>query len=116
MRWSTSVFTVPRSNSPAMPTKRRGCGRDSTPGATGRRNWGMEQVTRGELLFFGKDGAAQSLPLPPQVSWVLKDADGTMLDYAHFGLPLLLAPDALFARVRNLTVRYMPPGTLFPTE
>lgn len=74
------------------------------------------QLTRAALLLFGKDEAAQYLPLPPQVSWVLKDADGTMLDYEHFGLPLLLAPDALFARVRNLTVRYMPPGTLFPTE
>ncbi|OGB31867.1 MAG: hypothetical protein A3F78_04070 [Burkholderiales bacterium RIFCSPLOWO2_12_FULL_61_40] len=74
------------------------------------------QLTRAALLLFGKDEAAQYLPLPPQVSWVLKDADGTMLDYAHFGLPLLLAPDALFARVRNLTVRYMPSGTLFPTE
>ena len=68
------------------------------------------------LLLFGKDESAQFLPLPPQVSWVLKDADGTVLDYQHYGLPLLLAPDALFARVRNLTVRYMPPGTLFPTE
>ena len=74
------------------------------------------QLTRAALLLFGKDESAQFLPLPPQVSWVLKDADGTVLDYQHYGLPLLLAPDALFARVRNLTVRYLPPGTLFPTE
>jgi ATP-dependent DNA helicase RecG len=74
------------------------------------------QLTRAALLLFGKDEAAQYLPLPPQVSWVLKDADGTTLDYHHYGLPLLLVPDALFERVRNLTVRYMPPGTLFPTE
>lgn len=74
------------------------------------------QLTRAALLLFGKDEAAQYLPLPPQVSWVLKDADGTTLDYHHYGLPLLLVPDALFERVRNLTVRYLPPGTLFPTE
>lgn len=74
------------------------------------------QLTRAALLLFGKDESAQFLPLPSQVSWVLKDADGTVLDYQHYGLPLLLAPDALFARVRNLTVRYLPPGTLFPTE
>lgn len=74
------------------------------------------QLTRAALLLFGKDEAAQYLPLPPQVSWVLKDADGVMLDYQHYGLPLLLAPDALLARVRNLTVRYLRPGTLFPTE
>lgn len=74
------------------------------------------QLTRAALLLFGRDEAAQHLPLPPQVSWVLKDADGTALDYYHFGLPLLLVPDALFAKVRNLTVRYLRPGTLFPTE
>jgi len=74
------------------------------------------QLTRAALLLFGRDEAAQHLPLPPQVSWVLKDADGTALDYHHFGLPLLRVPDALLARVRNLTVRYLRPGTLFPTE
>nr|WP_314901521.1 RNA-binding domain-containing protein [uncultured Deefgea sp.] len=73
-------------------------------------------LTRAAVLLFGKDEAAQYLPLPPQVSWVLKDRDGTALDYHHYGLPLLLVTDALFARVRNLTVRYLPPGTLFPTE
>ena len=74
------------------------------------------QLTRAALLLLGRDEAAQYLPLPPQVSWVLKDADGTVLDYHHFGLPLLQVPDALFTRVRNLTVRYLRPGTLFPTE
>lgn len=74
------------------------------------------QLTRAALLLFGKDESAQYLPLLPQVSWVLKDAEGTMLDYHHYGLPLLLAPDALFARIQNLTVRYLRPGTLFPTE
>lgn len=75
-----------------------------------------KHLTRAALLLFGRDEATQHLPLPPQVSWVLKDAEGTSLDYHHFGLPLLLVPDALFARVRNLTVRYLRPGTLFPTE
>lgn len=74
------------------------------------------QLTRAALLLFGRDESAQYLPLPPQVSWVLKDANGTALDYHHFGLPLLRVPDALLARVRNLTVRYLRPGTLFPTE
>ena len=74
------------------------------------------QLTRAALLLFGRDEAARYLPLPPQVSWMLKDTDGTALDYHHFGLPLLRVPDALFARVRNLTVRYPRPGTLFPTE
>lgn len=74
------------------------------------------QLTRAALLLFGKDEAAGKLPAQPKISWVLKDAQGMDVDYQHFGLPLLKLPDALFARVRNLTVRYMPPGTLFPTE
>ena len=74
------------------------------------------QLTRAALLLFGKDEAAGKLPTHPKVSWILKDVQGMDVDYQHFGLPLLKLPDALFARVRNLTVRYMPPGTLFPTE
>lgn len=74
------------------------------------------QPTRAALLLFGKDEAAGKLPAQPKISWILKDAQGMDVDYQHFGLPLLKLPDALFARVRNLTVRYMPPGTLFPTE
>ncbi|MHB8165812.1 MAG: ATP-binding protein, partial [Sulfuricella sp.] len=74
------------------------------------------QLTRAALLLFGKDEAAGKLPAQPKISWILKDAQGMDVDYQHFGLPLLMLPDALFARVRNLTVRYMPPGTLFPTE
>ncbi len=74
------------------------------------------QFTRAALLLFGRDESARHLPLPPQVSWILKDANGTSLDYHHFGLPLLKVPDAIFSRVRNLTVRYLRPGTLFPTE
>lgn len=73
-------------------------------------------ITRAGLLLFGREEAAALLPMPPQVSWILKDAEGTALDYKHFELPLLRVPDALFARVRNLTVRYLQPGTLFPTE
>ncbi len=74
------------------------------------------QLTRAALLLFGKDEAAGKLPAQPKVSWILKDAQSMDVDYQHFGLPLLKLPDALFARVRNLTVRYLPPGTLFPTE
>ncbi|HNV72566.1 MAG TPA: ATP-binding protein, partial [Candidatus Ozemobacteraceae bacterium] len=34
----------------------------------------------------------------------------------HFGPPFLLSVDRLLARIRNLTVRAMPSGTLFPQE
>ncbi len=38
------------------------------------------------------------------------------LDYEHIGPPFLLAGDRLLERVRNLTVRALPNGTLFPQE
>ena len=33
-----------------------------------------------------------------------------------FGLPLLLAVDKVYAKIRNLKYRYIPDGTLFPEE
>lgn len=51
--------------------------------------------------------------LQPSVAWLsclLKDRDGEPLDYQHFGPPFLLAVDCLFARVCNLTCRYLPYG------
>ncbi|MBK9617441.1 MAG: putative DNA binding domain-containing protein [Uliginosibacterium sp.] len=73
-------------------------------------------LTRAALLLFGRDEAGALLPVVPKVSWILKDAQGNDLDYIHLGLPLIFVPDTLFSCVRNLTVRYIPPGTLFPTE
>lgn len=50
------------------------------------------------------------------MSWILKDEDGLEVDYQHFEPPFLSAVDDLFARVRNLTIRHLPDGTLFPVE
>jgi ATP-dependent DNA helicase RecG len=36
--------------------------------------------------------------------------------YEHFGPPFLLNVDKVLARIRNLTVRELPSGTLFPVE
>jgi ATP-dependent DNA helicase RecG len=50
------------------------------------------------------------------VSWILKDQDNKELDFAHIDPPFLLAGDRLLQRVRNLTLRILPVGTLFPVE
>jgi ATP-dependent DNA helicase RecG len=47
---------------------------------------------------------------------VLKDEKGQEKDYEHFGPPLILAVDRIFAKVRNNTYRYLPNSTLFPVE
>ncbi len=75
------------------------------------------KLTRTALLLLGKDEAEHFLlPADPKLRWILKDHQGNDRDYAIFGLPLLLAVDKVYAKIRNLKYRYMPPGTLFPEE
>lgn len=74
-------------------------------------------VTRTAILLLGRPEASTLLaPAVARVSWILKDEHNRELDYAHFDPPLLLAGDRLLQRVRNLTVRVLPSGTLFPQE
>jgi ATP-dependent DNA helicase RecG len=74
-------------------------------------------VTNTALVLLGRPESATLLsPSVAKVSWILKDTDNRELDYEHIGPPLLLAGDRLLKRIRNLTVRALPSGTLFPTE
>ena len=75
------------------------------------------KVTNSALLLLGRAESATLLsPAVAKISWILKDADNRELDYEHFGPPFLLAGDRLQNRIRNLNVRAMPSGTLFPVE
>ena len=75
------------------------------------------KLTRAALVLFGKREAVMPLtPATAQITWALKDEAGNDLDYKHYGPPFLLSSEEMFGNVRNLTYRYMPPGTLFPTE
>ncbi len=75
------------------------------------------KVTRTALLLLGRAESPTLLsPAVAKISWILKDADNRELDYEHFGPPFLLAGDRLQNRIRNLNVRAMPSGTLFPVE
>lgn len=75
------------------------------------------RITRTALILLGKPESTHFLsPAQAHMIWVLKDRDGIERDYQHFAPPFLLNTEALFQRVRNLTYRYMPDNTLFPTE
>ena len=75
------------------------------------------QISRTAIILLGRPEADHFLgSCHPQLSWILKDKDGMERDYKHFAPPFLLAVDALLARIRNLTCRVMPWGTLFPVE
>ena len=74
-------------------------------------------VTNTALLLLGRpESSALLSPMVAKISWVLKDDQNRELDYEHIGPPFLLAGDRLLKRVRNLTVRALPSGTLFPQE
>lgn len=74
-------------------------------------------VTNAALLLLGKPESATLLsPAVARISWILKDARNKELDYEHFGPPFLLQVDRVLGRIRNLNVRTLPSGTLFPQE
>ena len=74
-------------------------------------------VTNAALLLLGRPESATLLsPAVAKISWILKDAGNRELDYEHIGPPFLLAGDRLLKRIRNLIVRALPSGTLFPQE
>jgi ATP-dependent DNA helicase RecG len=75
------------------------------------------KITNTAILLLGKSTSMHLLsPAIGQITWILKDASGVERDYAHFGLPLILAIGRVFEKIRNLTVRHMTGETLFPLE
>ncbi|MFZ2540812.1 MAG: RNA-binding domain-containing protein [Gallionella sp.] len=74
------------------------------------------QITRSALLLLGRDESAHFLsPADVKISWILRDEHNKAVGNQHFGMPLLLSSEALFKRIRNVPMEYMPEGTLFPT-
>jgi len=75
------------------------------------------EITRTAIILLGKPESVRFIdPATARMSWILRDQENQTVDYQHFDPPFLLNTDALFARIRNLTYRYLPDQTLFPTE
>jgi len=75
------------------------------------------QITHTALVLLGKEESGHYLsPAIAQLTWVLRNEQGIEKDYEHFGPPLILAVGRIFAKIRNLTYRYMPNAGLFPVE
>ena len=75
------------------------------------------RVTKAALLLVGKPESTSFLsPSVARVSWFLKDARNRELDYEHFDPPFILQVNRILKRIRNLTIRALPSGTLFPQE
>lgn len=73
------------------------------------------RLTRAAILLLGKPSALVKLhPAVAQITWTLQDADEIVVDYEHFSIPFILNVDKVLAKIRNLTMRELPGGTLFP--
>lgn len=75
------------------------------------------KVTNAAIVLLGKpETAAFIAPAQARITWVLRDERNEEMDYAHFDPPFLLASDNVLNKIRNLTIRRLPSGTLFPQE
>lgn len=75
------------------------------------------QITNAAVILLGREESVHFLsPSVAEISWILKDEHGVERDYAHFGPPFILNIEKVFARIRNITIRHLPDGSLFPKE
>lgn len=76
------------------------------------------QITRTALLLLGKSESAFYFDgFRPRITWTLYNADNSQKAYEHFDIPLLLAVDKVYAKIRNEKYRYITEElTLFPEE
>lgn len=73
------------------------------------------KVTNAAMLLLGNSDFDYLFTAAPSIMWRLYGVDGTDKDYAIFKIPFINVVDKVFAKVRNLTYRYMPNQmTLFP--
>lgn len=75
------------------------------------------KVTNAGMVLLGDSDHDYLLASAPSIMWRLFGADGEDKDYEIFKIPFINVVDKVFAKVRNLTYRYMPnQTTLFPME
>jgi ATP-dependent DNA helicase RecG len=75
------------------------------------------KITNSAILLLGRPESATLIsPAVAKITWVLKDDKNMEKDYEHFGPPFILNVERVFSKIRNLTYRHMPSGTLFPIE
>ncbi|MDD4821712.1 MAG: putative DNA binding domain-containing protein [Bacteroidales bacterium] len=73
------------------------------------------KLTRAAIILLGKPVSVFKLrPAVIEVTWTLRDKHQEVVDYEHFTAPLILTVDQVLGKIRNLTMRELPGGTLFP--
>lgn len=73
------------------------------------------KLTRAAIILLGKPVSVFKLrPAVVEVTWTLRDERQEVVDYEHFTAPFILTVDQILGKIRNLTMRELPGGTLFP--
>lgn len=76
-----------------------------------------DKITHAGMLLLGNSDYDYMFQSAPGIMWRLYGADNMDRDYAVFKIPFINVVDKVFAKVRNLTYRYMPNQmTLFTME
>ena len=76
------------------------------------------KITRTALLLLVKSESAYFFDgFIPRITWTLYNADNSVKAYEHFDMPILLAVDKVYNKIRNEKYRYIAgQQTLFPDE
>ena len=73
------------------------------------------KLTRAAIILLGKPVSVFKLrPAVVEVTWTLRNEHQEVVDYEHFTAPFILTVDQILGKIRNLTMRELPGGTLFP--
>lgn len=73
------------------------------------------KLTRAAIILLGKPVSVFKLrPAVVEVTWTLRDERQEVVDYEYFTAPFILTVDQILSKIRNLTMRELPGGTLFP--
>ena len=75
------------------------------------------RITNAAMVLLGNSDFDTLLESTPSIMWRLYGVDGILKDYTIFTIPFITVADQIFAKIRNLTYRYMPNQlSLFPKE
>lgn len=76
------------------------------------------KITNTASILLGKSESSHLFDgFIPRITWTLYNADNSVKAYEHFDMPLLLAVDKVYSKIRNEKYRYIAGQmTLFPDE
>ena len=75
------------------------------------------KLTNADMVLLGNADHDDIFENATSVMWRLYGTDGDLKDYEIFNIPFITVTEKIFAKVRNLTYRYMPNQlSLFPKE